>query len=166
MTKKPTRTSKKLAPKPRAGLSQAVYETIEGLGGGTEAQIRKYLPTCITRTSQVINKKRLHTALTNCKYRGFIVHNPKTDNYSIAPISYYEVRQAHLNDMDAKRRAKGPHFKLDDQPTEEVHGGSFTAEWPLAQVQPRNWESRLSATAIIWAAILSFWTGLLVGMAL
>jgi hypothetical protein len=50
------------------------------------------LPAAITDGSQIVSMKKLEKTLYNCKYRGYLVHNPKADTYKRAPMAYYEAR--------------------------------------------------------------------------
>jgi hypothetical protein len=144
-----TKTTK--APAPKRGLSLAIFETIDGLGGATLAQVKRYLPAAITETNQVASPKKLLTALQNGIYRGYFISDGKI--FRIAPRSYYNARQAYMNSLKGRRADHTPEFrptKLPDLPEAKTGSDSLQINWWL----------------LLLVAVLSGWTGVLVGVSL
>ena len=80
------------APLPNKGLTKAVCECVDALGEATASEVRRMLPAAITDGSQIVSMRKLEKTLYNAKYRGYLIHNPKTDTYKRAPMAYYEAR--------------------------------------------------------------------------
>lgn len=112
----------KFAPPPHHGLIRAIYDTVDACGGANLAQIKKYLPAAIDNISQVLRKKRLQRALYSCVYRGYLIHDDtrKPEYWQIAPLEYYDKRQAYCKDMEARVKTgtgtkRGEYLKVEAQ---------------------------------------------------
>lgn len=95
-----------LAPSPQRGLAKAVFTTVEAIGGNANMkQVLDLLPAAI-EDSTSIGKKRVYDALHYCKNAGYLVHEPKSDTWRIAPMSYYEARQKWRLDPTRDKRTR------------------------------------------------------------
>lgn len=92
------------APLPGRGVSRAVCEVVQGLGGGDMPTIRKYLPAALTSGAKMPTNKQLKCSLDNNVYRGYLMksHSSGTVIYNIAPLEYYKVRREHRASQDRK----------------------------------------------------------------
>lgn len=91
----------KYAPRPnKKGITQAAYDTIETLGGGTFFDISKYMPAALLKEKK-ITRRQLQVALDNGQRRGYFVKDPK-GYWRIAPIEYWTARE------DYRKRQYGP----------------------------------------------------------
>jgi len=83
----------RLAPSPHRGLIKAIYDTVDACGGADLRQIKKYLPAAIDNVTQIATTRKIEKSLYAAVYRGYLVHNPQSDYWKIAPLSYYNERQ-------------------------------------------------------------------------
>jgi hypothetical protein len=91
----------KLAPRPnKRGITQAVWDTLDTLGGGTFFQISKYMPAALVQEKK-ITRKQLAVALDNGVRRGYFVKGPK-GYYNIAPKDYWDARDWYRNKSHKK----------------------------------------------------------------
>lgn len=97
----------KFAPSPHRGLVKALYETVDACGGADITQIKKYLPAAIENINQVLTTSKIEKSLYNAVYRGYLVHNPSTGYWQVAPISYYKARQEVIKDIESRTNRDG-----------------------------------------------------------
>jgi len=161
------KASSKQAPAPKRGFIRAVYETIDGLGGANEAQIRKYLPAAVTQTNQIATKKQLHQALSNGVGRGYFIHDGKFKMYRIAPISYYNERRRVVRGYKRSDSSKGkaihmPEFEapawVTKQPEFEAPESVFT---PPPQQLPIKWLAVAFLLGSVWGFSIGLVTAIL-----
>ena len=105
----------KLAPPPKKGLALAVYNTIDAMAGeATQHEIEALLPAEITESHQ-IGRKRIYNSLHYLKNYGYVVHNPGSDKWRIAPLSYFKAREQWRNDPDREPKYRAPRRKKADR---------------------------------------------------
>ena len=94
------------APRPTRGLTQLLYDAIEDLGTCKESEIAYILPSLTENTDLYVDKSRIHQGLISAKSWGYLVHEPSTDTWRIAPRSYYNARQQYLKDPKREKRRR------------------------------------------------------------
>jgi hypothetical protein len=101
------------APRPKRGLTRALYDTVEACGGADYATVRKYLPAAVENITQIISRKKIERGLYDAVYRGYLIHDSAHKMWRVAPASYYEVRQDYLTTLHShpheKRGERGPY---------------------------------------------------------
>ncbi len=103
------------APSPQRGLVKLVFQTVKELEAATEAQIKKYLPVIADDATLYMDKKKFESCLYSAVYSGYLITDK--GKYRVAPHSYYEARQAIVEDHKANRgkpKKKRKHPKQDD----------------------------------------------------
>jgi hypothetical protein len=135
------------APLPKRGIIRAVVETVQGLGGATEQQVYKYLPASILKSDQVITHKKLKSALISGVYRGYLVHDPKLNQYKLAPMSYFQERCKYFDTLPSSK-------------------GRAENHRPQVRMEPVKFEDRYEGIVIhIPASAVPFALGLIAGVA-
>ena len=128
--------NEKKAPRPRVrGPVQVVYDTIEGLGGAAKRiEIIRYIPAAIVETQQAYTQKQVAQALQNGRYRGYWIHDPNSDVFSIAPISYYQSRQEFINAGPEGKRKRKRRSTKPEKPIGDTHIIIKNNYWLIATV--------------------------------
>jgi hypothetical protein len=158
---------KAFAPAPKYGLLRAIYETIDGLGGATEAQVRKYLPAVVSKSNQIATKKKVHKTIWSGKYRGYFIKDGAY--WRIAPLSYYLDRQKREEGLKEARLEK---LKKEGLAQHEIPQEAPQEVEPEVQLVAEGFEAAGEVQSVFEAKWLvaalvggAFW-GLTIGFAL
>ncbi len=95
------------APRPKRGLTRALYDTVEACGGADFSTVRKYLPAAVENISQIISRKKIERGLYDAVYRGYLIHDSAHKMWRIAPHSYWEARQEYLEQLHSHPHVQG-----------------------------------------------------------
>lgn len=136
----------KYAPRPHHGLLRALYDTVEACGGANIKQIKEYLPAAIDNITQVLRKGRLNRGLYHAVYKGYLIFDPRKKYWTIAPRNYYDIRQAHCDQLAENRAYRGEKLSKNEM-GEPAHN---VAIGPIAY-----YTIHISKALLIWAAAIA-----------
>lgn len=146
---------KKHAPRPRkTGVSQAIWDELYALEGAKIPQLMKYMPAAIMKKKRV-TRVTVRRCLDYGQRWGYFVHDPATDTWKIAPISYWQARKAYRDERRAKWRAT-----KDRARSKEI---APDPKWDQIKGQP-DWIWIALGTTLFWLVVIGlFGLGYLAG---
>lgn len=148
---------KKHAPRPpKAGVTQAVWDELHALEGAKVPQLMKYMPAAIMKRKRV-TRVTLARCLDYGQRWGYFVHDPRTDTWKIAPLSYWQSRKAYRDARRAAWRAS----------KENERGEKVARDLRWEPVQPHgqpDWIWIALGTTLFWLVVIGlFGLGYLAG---
>lgn len=147
----------KHAPRPpKASITQAIWDELHALEGAKVPQLMKYMPAALMKKKR-ITRASVVRCLDYGQRWGYFVHDPATDTWKIAPISYWQSREPYRRE----RRAQWRKAKTKAQGKTVAHD----LKWDPVPIQGQpDWVWIALGTTLFWLVVIGlFGLGYLAG---
>lgn len=144
------------APRPtRRSFSRSVYDAIHSnAGASTLDEIIQLIPaTDDANKWQTATPDRVTQILKSSEQHGYVQHNPDTDRWSIATLTWYEKMQEHVKDL----RAASDALMLGDS--------DRPAQAPIASAPSPSPSFIFTPRVVVWALVIGWAIGVMTALA-